>query len=137
MIENYNCKKAFIRVSKEDYLEDLELGQKSIETAKKISNYKDFENAYIILYRGLQLIGNAYLIKKYSLKSKSKNCQFQYLYDEGDLSSVDLAEISKFSEIRNNVYYNNVTIFSQLEQSEYEKKFKAIMKIIDKFMEEL
>lgn len=89
-IENYDFRTAFIKVELIDYYHELEKGNESFESAQILAKLNKYCDAYIILYKALQNLGNAVLINRFQLKSKSKNCQFQYLNSEKILSDNEL-----------------------------------------------
>ena len=136
MIIDYDCRKAFILVDKSDYYEELDLGEKSFESAKLLTDSKKYSDAYIILYKAFQNIGNAILIKKFGIRSKSKNCQFQYLFEKGIISKEEISLISEFSKLRNNIYYNNADLM-EFDEQEYTSKYDIIMKITNKLKGEI
>ena len=74
MITNYDCRKAFIMVDRVEYYEELNIGDESFESAQILAKSNKYSDAYIILYKSLQNIGNATLINKFGLRSKNKNC---------------------------------------------------------------
>lgn len=119
MIENYDCTNSYMECEKIDYLNELTNGNNCFLTIENIEKIEDYSNAFIIAFRGLQLIGNALLIKKYALRSKDKNCQFQYLFENGDLNKITLHLISKLSQIRNDIYYQNPKKLNNLIKKEY------------------
>lgn len=130
MITDYDCRNAFMKVDFINYLIELEKGEKCFESANHLTKIEDFENAYIILYRGVQFIGNALLIKKYNLKSKSKNCQFQYLFENKIISKEIIDSISNFADIRNHIYYNNLSILADITEEEYKERYNSIINIV-------
>ena len=69
MITDYDCRNAYIMVDKVDYLLEFEKADQCFKSAENLVIIGDFENAYIILYRGLQFIGNGVLIKKFGLNN--------------------------------------------------------------------
>jgi hypothetical protein len=130
MIKNYDCRNSYIKVDSIDYIIELDKGEQCFRSCETLKSIEDFENAYIILYRGLQFIGNALLIKKFKLKSKSKNCQFQYLFDEKEISLDMIDKISEFAEIRNHIYYNNISLLAEISKDEYITRYNLIMGIV-------
>lgn len=139
-ILNYDCKKAYEKVLDTTlYLEELDKALISFETQEKIAKDKDLENAFIIGFRGLQLLGNSVLLKKRNLKSKEKNCQFKCLYEENIVDEIFLDEISLLSIKRNNIYYHNLNIESEINLEEYiilnkiiEKHKAILLEILEK-----
>ena len=134
MITEYDCRKAFIPVESFEYLAELEIGEESLESSQILFEAKKYSDAYIILYKALQNFGNAVLINKFKLRSKQKNCQFQYLYQENILTDEDIYLISNLSQNRNTIYYNNSGL-DIISEDEYKKKYEKIMMIIKKLKE--
>lgn len=136
MITNYDCRKAFILVDKVDWYEEIDIGDESFDSAQILAKSNKYSDAYIILYKALQNIGNAILIKKFGLRSKNKNCQFQYLHEKGILSDEEIVKISQFSILRNDIYYNNAT-FMDLDENDYKSKYGLVVQIANKLREEI
>jgi len=101
-----------------------------------LARLNKYSDTYIILYKALQNIGNAVLIKKYGIRSKNKNCQFQYLHDVGIITDEEISKISDFSVLRNDVYYNNIS-FAGLDEDEYKSNYYDVIKIANKLKEEI
>lgn len=129
MVKNYDCRNAFIFVDEIVYLIELEKANDCFETVELIIGIEDYSNAYILMIRALQLVGDAVLIKKFRLKSKSKNCQFQYLYEKKLISEDIIDKISKLSKRRNDIYYSNQTIDAEISEEEFIEKYQEVKEI--------
>ena len=129
-ILNYDCRKSFQKVVDSIlYLEELELSIKSFNSAKILEDLNDLENSLIIYYRSIQLLGNSLLLKKFNLKSKDKNCQFKFLFEEKIINLNILEKISLISLKKNNLYYNNYSNEIELDKKEFFNIKKDILKI--------
>lgn len=132
-LENYDCKNAIEPlIDNSTYLEEYELAKESFESAKILFENNKFKDAYIILFVGLQNLGQAVLIYKFKSRTKSKMCQFKYLNEKGLISKADFKLISELNQKRNDVYYNNPKLNSQMDKEIYLENYTKIMTIVKK-----
>jgi len=133
-INNYDCRKAYELLNNNSYyLEEQEKALRCFKSALLLENDSDFENAFIMNYRGIQLLGNAILIKLFNQKSKEKNCQFKLLFKENIINKEILTKLSFFTDTRNNIYYNNRRRLIDYTKEEYQtikKEFEEIKIIL-------
>jgi len=135
-IKNYNCESAFKLINdRTAYFEESFKAQTCFKNQKILEEVKGFEDAFIICLRGIQLLGNALLLKERNLKSKDKNCQFQYLFNEDIISEENLEDISLLAKIRNDIYYNNESSEYEINEESY-KDFQNKLNMIKKILEE-
>jgi uncharacterized protein YutE (UPF0331/DUF86 family) len=102
-IENYDCRNAYIKVDTIDYIEYLEKAEKTFAQAKKL---EDLGLKSLLFSLGVESLGNALLVKLYGIRSKCKNCQFQYLLEKGIINKEILSKLSGTTQNRNEIYYN-------------------------------
>ncbi len=137
-INNYDCRKAYELVnSGSDYLEEQEKAERCFKSGLLLENDDDFENAFIMNFRGIQLLGNSVLIKRLNQKSKEKNCQFKLLFEENIIDKETLTKLSFFTDTRNNIYYNNRRRLIDYTKEEYQDVKKEFEKVKSKLMEKL
>lgn len=126
--------KTFELIGKGNYIEYEIKGFKTIKSAKLIiEELKDYENASILLFRSIQLLGNALLIKNIGIRSKGKNCQFKELYEKNIISITETEDINFLIESRNNINYLN----KNNDETQYELYIQKCNNFIEKIKEKL
>lgn len=122
--------KIFEKLNRIDYFEYEQNAELTFNSAKSIEKeINDFASAYILYYRGLQILSNALLIKKTTLKSKGKNCQFLELFKENIISLDEINKISQLVSARNDIYYMNKSN-DETKYKEFIINIKEIIKLI-------